>query len=79
MSGHIIVINTGSATVKFGGYTSDENDMIEPVLYRGIAEFVWDGARFSVSDGRGQIIAKETICKAQQSLDIQLLLDFTLR
>ena len=79
MSGQIVVINTGSATVKFASYTTGDNDMIGPLLYKGIAEFAWDGARFSVVDGHNQMIAEETIAKAQPSLAIQLLLDFTLR
>jgi acetate kinase len=76
----IVVINSGSATVKFAGYEMTDNAAETHRLYRGIAEWAGDGARFRVANAEDTLVVDESIDTArEQSSDVQPLLDHALK
>jgi acetate kinase len=76
----IVIINAGSATIKFAAYELGDNGAVTRRINRGIAEFISDGAHFSVVDEHGAVTVNETIAaRVSQSSDIQLLIDHVLR
>jgi acetate kinase len=76
----IVVINAGSATIKFAAYELGDNGIVKRRINRGIGEFVSDGAHFSVVDEHNAVTVNETIATSlSQSSDIQLLMDHVLQ
>ena len=80
MNDLIVVINAGSATIKFAAYELGDNGAVTRRINRGIAEFISDGAHFSVVDEHDAVTVNETIAtRVSQSSDIQLLMDHVLQ
>jgi acetate kinase len=79
MNDLIVVINAGSATVKFASYRIRSDGIIGKKFNRGIVEFSADGALFRVIDEHDVLIVNEVTAKNTQLLGVQLLLDHALK
>ena len=80
MNDLIVVINAGSATVKFAGYEVCDNSTGVRRFNRGIAEFNAAGTRFNVVDEHNTVLVNESIVTgSRQSSDIHVLLDHVLQ
>lgn len=80
MNDRILVVNAGSATVKFAEYEVGGGGAATRRLNRGVAEFTSDGAQFSLLNEHDTAIVNEAIIgRSRQSSDIQVLLDHALR
>ena len=76
MNDLIVVINAGSATVKFALYAVCDNGTAARLFNRGSAEFNAAGAGFNVVDEHSAIVVNESIPTGSgQALDIHVLLD----
>jgi acetate kinase len=80
VSNLIVVINAGSATVKFAVYDVASGGDGGRATHRGIAELSADGARFSVVNESGAMLVDQPIdIESSRSEDIQALLDYSLK
>lgn len=79
MNDLIVVINAGSATVKFALYAVCDNGTAARLFNRGSAEFNAAGARFNVVDEHNAVVVNESIATGSgQALDVHVLLDHVL-
>jgi acetate kinase len=80
VNGQIVVVNAGSATVKFAGYEISGDPIDLELGFRGLLEQAPEGIRFHVVDGKNSVVKDDASATGSRQLaDIPSLIDQALQ